>query len=212
MDSQKVPPTLCDPILIDALHERTLTTPGWPLQTGYQATDALLAHVLDNHRFNSLLWMEEDQARRTDVPDAAIAANKRAIDRYNQCRNDAVEAMDDVILEAVSRHCPAPSEDAWVNSETAGSLIDRLSIGSLKVHHMARQCRRPDAAPDHRQRCVAKLASLRAQRDHLRHCLRLLLDGMRTGRCTYRAHRQFEMYNDPSLNPYLYGTGALQEA
>ena len=42
--------------------------------------------IANNHRHNRLLWDEEDRARRRDVADAAIAANKRAIDGYNQAK------------------------------------------------------------------------------------------------------------------------------
>ena len=54
-----------------------------------------------NHRYNSLLWAEEDLARRTTVADAEIAANKRAIDGYNQARNDATERVDELLLVAL---------------------------------------------------------------------------------------------------------------
>jgi hypothetical protein len=50
-----------------------------------------------NHRFNTQLWDEEDKARRKDVDDAAIAANKRAIDGFNQQRNDAIERLDEAL-------------------------------------------------------------------------------------------------------------------
>ncbi|MBO4123526.1 DUF4254 domain-containing protein [Cupriavidus gilardii] len=185
--------------------------PEWPAAPTLSARHPLLTHVVENHRCNALLWEQEDQARRTDVPDSAIVANKRAIDRYNQQRNDAIEAMDAAILEALAAERIAPAPDAWVNSETAGSLIDRMSIGTLKVHHMALQAERDDADDAHRQRCVARLASLSEQRDHLGHCLRQLWSGMLTGRCTYRAHRQFKMYNDPALNPFLYGAAAASD-
>ncbi|MCG5258967.1 DUF4254 domain-containing protein [Cupriavidus gilardii] len=195
----------CDVAAIEALHLAALSMPGWPAAPTLSVRHPLLTHVVENHRCNALLWEQEDQARRTDVPDSAIVANKRAIDRYNQQRNDAIEAMDAAILEALAAERIAPASDAWVNSETAGSLIDRMSIGTLKVHHMALQAERRDADDAHRQRCAAGLASLREQRDHLGRCLRQLWSGMLAGRCTYRAHRQFKMYNDPALNPSLYG-------
>lgn len=202
----------CDVAAIETLHLAALAMPGWPAVPLLCARHPLLTHALDNHRCNALLWEQEDQARRTDVPDSAIVANKRAIDRYNQQRNDAIEAMDTAILEALAAERIAPASDAWVNSETAGSLIDRMSIGTLKVHHMALQAERTDAGDAHRQRCMARLASLTEQRDHLGRCLRQLWAGMLAGRCTYRAHHQFKMYNDPALNPCLYGAAASPDA
>lgn len=165
----------------------------------------LAGWVVDNHRWNHLLWQEEDQARRIDVPDAAIAGHKRAIDRYNQCRNDAVEAIDDGLLGCGAR-C-APRADAWVNSETAGSIIDRLSINLLKIHHMGWQARREEAGAEHMRRCADKLARLQAQREDLLQALQRLLDGLMDGRCCFRVYRQFKMYNDPALNPWLHGRG-----
>ncbi|ARP85458.1 hypothetical protein CAL13_03930 [Bordetella genomosp. 9] len=199
---------LCDAADIDTLHAHALREPGWPARNVEPPEHPLLRQALENHRYNSLLWNEEDQARRRDAPDSAIVANKRAIDRYNQCRNDAIEAMDDLILAAVGHADGAPHGLHWVNSETAGSLIDRMSIGRLKIHHMALQAQRQDADEAHRRRCAARLAALRAQHAHMRACLEALFDGLVHGRCTYRAHRQFKMYNDPALNPYLYGAAA----
>jgi len=158
--------------------------------------------IAANHRNNHLLWDEEDQARRTDVPDAAIAANKRAIDRYNQQRNDAIEKIDEALLARIAGVMPAA--DAWHNAETAGSMIDRLSILALKIHHMRAQTLRSDATHDHIATCTAKLARLDAQRRDLARCLDTLLARAADGRAFWRIYRQFKMYNDPTLNPYLY--------
>ena len=158
--------------------------------------------IAANHRFNHLLWDEEDQARRTDVPDAEIAANKRAIDGYNQKRNDAIERIDEVLLSRLSGVTPAP--DAWHNSETAGAMIDRLSILALKVHHMRAQTLRRDATPEHIASCAGKLDRLSLQRDDLARCLDTLLARAAEGRAYWRIYRQFKMYNDPALNPWLY--------
>jgi hypothetical protein len=159
-------------------------------------------HIAENHRNNRLLWDEEDQARRTDVGAAAIAANKRAIDRYNQRRNDAIERIDEALLARIAGVVPA--SDAWHNSETAGAIIDRLSILSLKVHHMRLQTLRDDAGAEHVATCKEKLARLSLQREDLARCLDTLLARAAEGRAFWRVYRQFKMYNDPTLNPYLH--------
>jgi hypothetical protein len=77
--------------------------------------------VQANHRNNSLLWAEEDLARRTTVADAEIAANKRAIDGYNQARNDATERVDELLLVALGLVDAASARtDAPVSTVPAG--------------------------------------------------------------------------------------------
>jgi len=168
-------------------------------------TDDPWPSIAENHRCNGLLWDEEDRARRRDVPDSAIAANKRAIDGYNQKRNDAIERIDGVLLARLAGVKPLPG--AWHNSETAGSMVDRLSILALKIHHMRLQTLRADADPEHIAQCSDKLARLRLQRDDLARCFDTLLGAAAEGRAFWRIYRQFKMYNDPMLNPYLYGKG-----
>ena len=166
--------------------------------------DELWHWIERNHRCNIALWDEEDRARRTDVPDAEIARCKRSIDRHNQRRNDAVEAIDRCLLEALGDRAAAPP-GARLHSETPGAMIDRLSILSLKIHHMRLQSQRVQAGAAHVRECSEKLQRLRLQRDDLGNCLDRLLHELVDGRACFRLYRQFKMYNDPALNPWLYG-------
>ena len=166
-----------------------------------------------NHRNNCLLWAEEDLARRTRVADAEIAANKRAIDGYNQARNDATERVDELLLialglvdwEAARSEAPMARlpEGARLNSETAGSIVDRLSILSLKIRAMREQSARQDVAQGHRDASAWKLQRLGQQRADLASCLDALLADTASGRACFRVYRQFKMYNDPAFNPQL---------
>ena len=163
---------------------------------------ALWPAIEDNHRHNCLLWDEEDLARRRNVPDSEIAANKRAIDGYNQKRNDAIERADEALLEALA---DAPrAAHARLNSETAGAMIDRLSILSLKIHHMRLQTRRSDVDRAHLAACAEKLARFVEQRADLTGCFDRLLAECRSGAGRFKLYRQFKMYNDPELNPAVY--------
>lgn len=169
--------------------------------------------VATNHHHNRSLWDQEDLARRTQVADAEIAANKRAIDRHNQARNDATERVDELLLLALglvdeaSARSDAPlarvHEGARLNSETAGSMVDRLSIMALKVHAMQAQTRRADVDDAHRSASLAKLQRLQEQRADLAACLDTLLSDAAQGRAYFKVYRQFKMYNDPRFNPEL---------
>lgn len=158
--------------------------------------------IAANHRYNTLLWNEEDKARRTDVEAAEIAASKRLIDQYNQKRNDAIEALDEAILTELRN--VRLDTNARLNSETAGSMIDRLSILALKIFHMREQTVRTDASPSHIEMCKKKLERLVNQRQDLASCFDNLLSEAAQGRAYFKVYRQFKMYNDPTLNPYLY--------
>jgi hypothetical protein len=84
-------------------------------------------------------------------------------------------------------------------------MIDRLSILALKIHHMRAQTERSDAEGAHIEACAARLQRLVGQRADLSGCLDRLLSEARDGTAYFKVYRQFKMYNDPALNPYLYG-------
>ena len=171
------------------------------------AEEGLQGKVCDLHRFNFLLWHEEDIARSPAVTDTRIAAVKRAIDGYNQARNDAIEKLDDWLIGELATRLVVARAEAPAATETPGAAIDRLSILELRRFHMREQAERPDASPEHRAKAAEKLAVLDAQRDHLVTALDRLLAEIFSGGRPLRVFRQMKMYNDPTMNPYLYQTG-----
>ena len=175
--------------------------------TAAQEAQGLVGRVCDLHRFNFLLWHEEDIARSPEVTDSRIAAVKRAIDRYNQARNDAIEKVDDWLIEELARLGIAAEAGAPAATETPGAAIDRLSILELRRFHMREQIDRQDATEEHRQKAAARMAVLDVQRDHLVEAVDRLLAEIFAGQRPLRVFRQMKMYNDPTMNPYLYRAG-----
>jgi hypothetical protein len=189
-----------DPTEIAAL-QSTLTV-SWHEEAPAASGEGFLRLVRENHLRNFQLWHEEDIARRDDLGSERVHQAKRAIDRFNQERNNFIEEMDKALVAALQ-----PAESGCPNnSETPGMIIDRLSILALKEFHMREEAERADASAEHRAKCAEKLARIRHQRADLTLCLAELLDAVASRTRTFAVYYQFKMYNDPALNPQLYGS------
>ena len=175
----------------------------WHAEPVAVAREGLLGIIGQQLSYNFLLWHEEDIARSREVTDARIAEVKRAIDRLNQQRNDWIEKIDDWITDDLARRGVAPAA-ARQNTETAGSVIDRLAILGLRIYHLEEQRDRPGAADEHRQNASRKLAIAIAQSADLSRSAQELLDDIYAGRKRHKTYRQLKLYNDPTMNPYLY--------
>jgi hypothetical protein len=158
------------------------------------------------------LWHEEDIARSRQAGDAQIAQVKRNIDQLNQKRNDWIERIDDTLKRTLDERKILPAGAARWNTETPGAAIDRLSILALRIYHMEEQADRNDATAEHVARAQSKLATLAAQHEDLSTALGELLSDLFAGRKRLKLYRQLKMYNDPTLNPYLYNAGQLRKA
>jgi len=84
-------------------------------------------------------------------------------------------------------------------------MIDRLSILALKIYHTREETLRETATEAHRSRNTARLAVLEEQRRDLAGCLDALWAEVTAGTRRFKLYRQMKMYNDPELNPMVYG-------
>jgi hypothetical protein len=166
-----------------------------------------LDHLLYRKNWiDTVQWHLEDIIRRPDISAAELVEVKRKIDRLNQQRTDLVEQIDDYFAGLLKSDPPKPG--ARMNSETPAWILDRLSILLLKIYHMREQSLRSDAGAGHRAACAQKLQVLEEQRTDLERCYDELIDDIRSGYRYFKVYRQMKMYNDPSLNPELYGKDA----
>ena len=188
------------------LHEQTVAL--WHQQPIRNDCQGVLQLVCQQHIFNYELWHQEDIARSPEVSDAEIANVKRAIDRFNQARNDHIEKLDDWLTEQLQQRQIQPAAGAKQNTETVGSAIDRLSIMALRLYHYREQLDRTDADEHHLAKVRQRIALCEEQRRDLSRSLDELQQAILSGERVHKTYRQMKMYNDPSLNPYLYKAGS----
>ena len=139
--------------------------------------DHLLYH---KNWIDTVQWHLEDIIRDPAIDPAEALLIKRRIDKSNQDRTDMVEYVDSY-------------------------LLDRLSILALKIYHMAREAERTDVDDAHRAACRKKLDVLLAQQVDLSQAIEELIEDIEAGRKYMKTYKQMKMYNDPALNPVLYG-------
>jgi hypothetical protein len=161
--------------------------------------------IEENHKWNFSLWHEEDIARIKDIDPMRIIEAKRNIDQFNQARNNAMERIDEWVLNYLQFN--AIAAEGQMHSETPGMMIDRLSIMALKQFHMNEEVLRKDASEEHKSQCSRKVVLLNEQITDLSNCLAVIFEKLEAGEIRFKVYRQLKMYNDPSLNPELYKRG-----
>lgn len=152
---------------------------------------------------DTVQWHLEDIVRDPEIDPVAALAIKRRIDASNQERTDVVEYIDSYFLDRYK--AVRPLAEARINTETPAWAVDRLSILALKIYHMQQEAERPDSTDAHRAACRAKWEVLLTQRADLSQAIEELLDDIAAGRKYMKLYKQMKMYNDPALNPVLYG-------
>lgn len=153
---------------------------------------------------DTVQWHLEDIIRNPEIEPVEALAIKRRIDKSNQDRTDLVELIDSYFLDRYKNVKVQP--DAEINTESPAWAMDRLSILALKIYHMQQEVSRKDASQEHRMQCEAKLAILLEQRLDLSTAIEELLKDIEAGNKYMKVYKQMKMYNDPELNPVLYGT------
>ncbi|MDR2087287.1 MAG: DUF4254 domain-containing protein [Dysgonamonadaceae bacterium] len=155
------------------------------------------------NRIDTVQWHLEDIIRNPDIDAVKALEIKRRIDQSNQDRTDLVERIDSYFLDKYKAVAIHP--DATINTESPAWAIDRLSILALKIYHMRLETERKDTDKTHLESVASKLNVLLEQQKDLSEAIDQLLHDIESGKKYMKVYRQMKMYNDPELNPVLYG-------
>ena len=173
-----------------------------PIRNPYEVKSIEYYLYLKNW-IDAVQWHLEDIIRNPEIDAVEALSIKRRIDKSNQDRTDLVELIDSYFLDKYKDIIVKPS--AKINTESPAWAIDRLSILCLKIYHMQQEINRVNASTEHIDACKAKLSVLLEQKVDLSDALDQLLEDIERGDKFMKVYKQMKMYNDPSLNPILYG-------
>lgn len=173
-----------------------------PIENPYELRSIEYYLYLKNW-IDTVQWHLEDIIRNPEIDPVEALAIKRRIDKSNQDRTDLVELIDSYFLDKYKG--VKVLDNATINTESPAWAIDRLSILALKIYHMRKEVERTDVSAEHHDNCAKKLETLLEQQKDLSSAIDTLIDDIENGRKYMKVYKQMKMYNDPNLNPVLYG-------
>ncbi len=145
---------------------------------------------------NTFQWHEEDRSRAHGAGDELLGAVKRSIDASNRRRVQTVDRLDDLIFTGL-RDSGHLNPEATLNSESPASIIDRLSVLALKIHHVGEAQQALTPGSDDATAMQGRLDTLTEQYADLGDCLDRLLAGIQRGKIGLKLYRQVKIYKDP---------------
>lgn len=173
-----------------------------PIENPYEERSLEYFLYLKNW-IDTVQWHLEDLIRNPEIDPVEALALKRRIDKSNQDRTDLVELIDSYFLDKYKDI--KILDNATINTESPAWAIDRLSILALKIYHMRKEVERTDVSKEHHDSCEKKLNVLLEQQVDLSSAIETLIKDIEEGRKYMKVYKQMKMYNDPNLNPVLYG-------
>ena len=194
---------ICDTVFAKSINDyHVVNSVDVEINNPYQ--DGSLEHLLyAKNWIDTVQWHLEDIIRDPNIDPVAALAIKRRIDFSNQERTDMVEYIDSYFLDTYKD--VKMQENATINTESPAWAVDRLSILALKIYHILQEVNRLDASPAHIESCTTKSNILLEQRVDLSTAIEELIEDIKNGRKYMKVYKQMKMYNDPELNPVLYG-------
>ena len=194
---------LCKPIFVQSINDYHKTdNVDTPINNPYEVKSIEYYLYLKNW-IDTVQWHFEDIIRDPNIDPVEALALKRRIDKSNQDRTDLVELIDSYFLDKYKE--VKINADATINTESPAWAIDRLSILALKIYHMRQEVERTDTTPEHHTQCEKKLSILLEQQKDLSSAIDQLIADIKAGYKYMKVYKQMKMYNDPALNPILYG-------
>jgi hypothetical protein len=163
----------------------------------FEADDDLMKKIIDVHRCNFLQWKMENRVRDT-VSSGVVAKLKREIDISNSRRIRFLEEIDQYYVSELKLIKHTDWENDYINSQTLGQIIDRLSVLSLR--HCFAEAEIRKAPLQLRNYWTNNVAVIDEQIRYIATCYDRFLDKLKAGEGCMMRHEQIKMYGDKDAN------------
>lgn len=151
------------------------------------------------HYCNFFQWDREKKVRSKEISPNTIARLKREIDNSNMERNKLIENLDVFCVSQLNIVEKDDWSDLFLNSETLGQLVDRISILILKIFFTECHTKRSDVDIKLRNICSQRVSELRLQLEYVSTCYNRFIFHLRNGTGYILAYKQFKFYEDRDL-------------
>ncbi|MFA4849961.1 MAG: DUF4254 domain-containing protein [Methanoregula sp.] len=140
------------------------------------------------HYSNFELWNCEAAIRRNDISTSFFIHLKKRIDQTNLFRTSCIERIDSISFD-LFKLCECNDWDScYVNSETLGQLVDKLSILTLKIY-----------SRDKYNKIDPAVNTLKRQRDYILVCYNRYINELSEGKGYMMRYCQFKKYEKSEI-------------
>jgi Protein of unknown function (DUF4254) len=150
--------------------------------------------AVELHRRNFFQWDREASVRAPDLSPEAVMTVKREIDTSNDQRSALIEMLDAISV----RILPAPTSNdlsvLYVNSDTIGQLVDKLSVLTLKVLFTSAVIDGQGGRDASDPAALHIASELEGQREYLSVCYERFAWKLARGGAAMATRRQFKIY------------------
>lgn len=113
--------------ILEAMSSRDAKT------SGSAPTDGPIACAVELYLVNRQLWLVEDECRVKNRSVSEIGTLKMRVDELNLLRSDLIDTLDGSLPAWMFQG------DVPLHTETVGSVVDRLSIATIRAEQLGRK-------------------------------------------------------------------------
>lgn len=151
--------------------------------------------LISLHYCNFLQWNLESRIRKSNLSDKEVVKLKREIDLSNNNRNSFIGKIDKYFEFELAIIYKNNWEKLYLNSETLGQIIDRISILTLKYFFLKSYLKEKDISSADIKELKKQIDIIKNQIKYIYSCYRKFIKHLKNKKGYMIVTEQFKKYN-----------------